>query len=358
MESIAARGDPIRVSPLFDPLAIAVRRLWPRAGCTTLRSARAVAARRGGWDRRSTRPATRRRARHPRRRAIARAPWTQAACRVAAPPPGDGRQRSRGGAVAHRIARPPHRASGIPTTDPRARATRCASASAATCCESSTPLPVMMTPRRASSRSTRSSRISNGGEINSTGSASGRSPTTPTSGSRNARLRCTGPGRSPVALAHAPDGERAPRRTLLLSCDAGFMEPADRVAVEVALLDGLRRADTVQLGRPVGGQHQDRHTRLMGLHHRGVKVGGSGTAGAQQRGRCPAAQRNAECCERGRTLVEEDVQIDVGSGGERQCHRRAARSRCRRPRDAVLAAPIDRPAWRRMWPAHPAAPRS
>ena len=141
-------------------------------------------------------------------------------------------------------------------------------------------------------------------------------------------MRCTGPGRSPVARAHASDASERHVVRCSSTGDAGIVEPADRVAVQVGLLDGLRRADAVQLRRTIGGQHQHRHARLMGLDDRCVKVRGGGAAGAQQRRRYAGRQRDAESGERSRPLVVEDVDFEVGPGGQRQRHRRAPRTRC------------------------------
>ena len=85
-----------------------------------------------------------------------------------------------------------------------------------------------------------------------------------TSGSRSAQFRCTGPGRSPVAAATARQASariqrsRSRRRVVV----ADLEEPAHRVAVELDLVDRLAGADLAQLGRAVGGQHDQRHARL------------------------------------------------------------------------------------------------
>ena len=42
-------------------------------------------------------------------------------------------------------------------------------------------------------------------------------------------------------------------------------EPLGRAAVELDLVDRLPGADLAQLGRAVGGQHEQRHARLVGL---------------------------------------------------------------------------------------------
>ena len=65
----------------------------------------------------------------------------------------------------------------------------------------------------------------------------------------------------------------------------------------------------------------------MCLDDRCVEMRGGRAAGAQQRRRHAGRQRDAECGERRRTLVVEDVHVDVGPSGQRQRHRRAPRTR-------------------------------
>ena len=50
---------------------------------------------------------------------------------------------------------------------------------------------------------------------------------------------------------------------------AQLHEPLGRRAVQLDLVDGLARAHVAQLGRAVGGQHDQRHARLARLHHGG-----------------------------------------------------------------------------------------
>ncbi len=107
-------------------------------------------------------------------------------------------------------------------------------------------------------------------------------------------------------------GERAPvgdlAGTLLGRADLG--EPADRRAVQLDLVDGLAGPCGAQLGRPVGGQDQQRHAGLVGLDHRGVEVGGGGAGGAHQRDRALGPACEAEREEGRRALVDPHVQAE------------------------------------------------
>ena len=126
-------------------------------------------------------------------------------------------------------------------------------------------------------------------------------------------------------------GQRAPvaGRTQAGLGQAGLAEPAHRGAVQLDLVDGLVGADPAQLGGPVGGEHDERHARLVGLDHRRVEVGCRRARGAQHRYREPAGLGQAERGERGRTLVDPDVQpqpLLPRRLVERHGQRRAARS--------------------------------
>ena len=154
------------------------------------------------------------------------------------------------------------------------------------------------------------------------------------SGSRKGRLRWTGPGRPPAPPERVRPGlagQRAPvgghPRPLL--GQPGLAEPAHRAAVQLDLVDRLVGAGAGELGRPVGGQHQQRDRRLVGLDHGRVEVGRRRPGGAQHRHRPPAGLGQAEGGERRGPLVDPDVQpqpaallqLDQGHG-----QRGAARS--------------------------------
>ena len=92
-------------------------------------------------------------------------------------------------------------------------------------------------------------------------------PGRPTSGSRKARLRWTGPGRPPPRRALRPRPATASERQLWAVAASGTPGSArHRTAppVEVGLLDGLGGTDAVGLGRPVGGDDQQGDARRGG----------------------------------------------------------------------------------------------
>ena len=86
---------------------------------------------------------------------------------------------------------------------------------------------------------------------------------------------------------------------------ADFAEPAHRGAVELELVDRLPGADPAQLRRAVGGEHDQRHRRLVGLADRRVEVGGRGARGAEHADRRAARLRGAEREEGGGALVDD-----------------------------------------------------
>ena len=90
-----------------------------------------------------------------------------------------------------------------------------------------------------------------------------------TSGSRSGKLRCTAPGRPPAAVQYARHASwRIQRRR---SGVASWVPTSKNhfagVAVELELVDRLAGADVAQLGRAVGGEHDQRDARLVRLDH-------------------------------------------------------------------------------------------
>ncbi len=81
------------------------------------------------------------------------------------------------------------------------------------------------------------------------------------------------------ALVDRLDPDSRPAMTFVFTCNrhAGVAEPLDETAKQVLLIDGLIGADTVQLGGPVGGHHDDRHTRHARFDDRGQVVCGCGS---------------------------------------------------------------------------------
>jgi hypothetical protein len=98
--------------------------------------------------------------------------------------------------------------------------------------------------------------------------------------------------------------------------DRQRVEPLDVPAVEADLVDRLRRAEVLQLGRAVGGQHDQRYTREERLDHGGVEVGGGGAGAAQDRDRRAGRPGHPEREEGRRALI--DVQPDADSAFRRQ----------------------------------------
>ena len=114
------------------------------------------------------------------------------------------------------------------------------------------------------------------------------------------QVQVHGPGRRAARVEHGPRRQRAPRRPHRLVGHARVGEPAHGAAEEVTLVDRLGRGHVAQLGRPVGGAHEQRHLGLVGLDHRGVELGGGRAARAQEHGRAaggqpsPRARKDAE----------------------------------------------------------------
>ena len=141
-------------------------------------------------------------------------------------------------------------------------------------------------PRRASAtsvsgRSPRPSRAMRLVAVTAPSSGSGAS------GSVSGTFRCTGPGGRPRACGHGPHGGRAvvEQARVVGGRDAQLAEPAHRVAVQLELVDRLPGAAAAQLGRAVGGQHDQRHARLVRLGDGGVEVGPRRAGGGHDHGR-------------------------------------------------------------------------
>ncbi len=86
------------------------------------------------------------------------------------------------------------------------------------------------------------------------------------------------PGEAAVRPGRGRPGPAGQRPPVRVHPGAGFRhprlsEPADRPAVEFQLVNGLVGAGAAQLGRPVGGQHQQGDAGLVRLDHRRVEVG-------------------------------------------------------------------------------------
>jgi hypothetical protein len=75
-------------------------------------------------------------------------------------------------------------------------------------------------------------------------------------------------------------------------------------AVEATLVDGLVGADVAQLGRPVGGQHDERDARERGLDYRGHEIGRCRAGRTDERDRLAPLARKPEREISRRPLVE------------------------------------------------------
>ena len=106
-------------------------------------------------------------------------------------------------------------------------------------------------------------------------------------------------------------------------------EPLGRVAVELDLVDRLPGADVAQLGRPVGGEHDQRHARLVRLDHRRRVV---------RRRRCPTCTRSPPA----RPVALASPSAKKPARARRRATSRAAAARGRaRARAASSASPGD-----------------
>ncbi len=63
------------------------------------------------------------------------------------------------------------------------------------------------------------------------------------------------------------------------------MRPFGGAAVDASLVDGLRSSHVVQLLGAVCGEHQQRYPCLAGFHDGGMKLGGGGAGGGDERHR-------------------------------------------------------------------------
>ena len=148
------------------------------------------------------------------------------------------------------------------------------------------------------------------------------------------------PVRPAARAPRRPRGTRARARSrprpAIVGGRAGIAEPPHRVAVQLRLVDRLTRAGVAQLGRPVGGAHDQRHARVRASITAGMEVRGRRARRAAARspgGRVASA--DPERAERGRALVEHDVHADAG---RRARARARAASNARPGRDDRVGA--------------------
>ena len=107
---------------------------------------------------------------------------------------------------------------------------------------------------------------------------------------------------------------------------ADLAEPADGRAVELDLIDRLAGTDTAQLRRPIGGQQDQRHRRLVGFAHGRMEVRRRGPRGADDGDRRPRCLGRAEGKEPAGALVDDHVGLDRGLAPEGERQRGRARA--------------------------------
>ena len=183
--------------------------------------------------------------------------------------------------------------------------------------DTSAPQPATSRPRMRARAQPRSTSARAGARVAGVDTVQGRPSVRPgastsgapvgTSGSRNGRLRCTGPGRqlSDSATArHASARQTAPRRVGRSGGPGSQNQRRQRLRRGAAdRLSGPHPVST-KFGRPVGRAHQQRHPRVRRLDHGRVEVRGRGPRRAQDHDRAPAREGDTQCAKRGRTLVE------------------------------------------------------
>jgi len=105
-------------------------------------------------------------------------------------------------------------------------------------------------------------------------------------------------------LCNRPCSEGAPRGGGLGHRNAGLAGPSNRRAEKAGLLDSLRSADVVKLGRAVGRAGNQRHPGVICLHHGRMQLGSSRPAGGAHEGRSSSRQTQPDREEARATLVQ------------------------------------------------------
>ena len=141
------------------------------------------------------------------------------------------------------------------------------------------------------------------------------------------------PGRRTLRGRERAARNRAPgrARTLDRFRRPWIAEPANRVAVQLGLVDRLTRAGVAELRRPVGGAHEHRHPGVRGLDHRGMEVGRGGPRRAQQDRGDARGESDPECAKRSRPFVEHHMHPDSCVPRQREgerCRPRPGRDNC------------------------------
>ncbi len=100
-----------------------------------------------------------------------------------------------------------------------------------------------------------------------------------------------------------------------------FGKPTHVTSVEAHLVDGLARTPLAKLGRPIGGEDDERHPRIARLDHPGKEVGSGGARSADQCDGRANGFGDTECEEGRRALV------DLRPAAQRRMLRRGDRER-------------------------------
>ena len=126
-------------------------------------------------------------------------------------------------------------------------------------------------------------------------------------------------------------------RSGVAGCVVHLEEPLRGAAVELDLVDRLPGAEVAQLRRPVGGQHEQRHARLVRLDHRGRVVRRRRARRAGERDRQARRLRQPEREEGAAALVEVRGRAQPRLARQREHERRGARPgrRARLPQPAA-----------------------
>ena len=136
-----------------------------------------------------------------------------------------------------------------------------------------------------------------------------------------------GPHRAGRRLRDEAAGERAPTRSGLLVGYTGVHRPPQRATEQDGLLDGLGRADVMQLRGPVRSAHDERHPGQMSLHDSRVNPDRRRPARRDEHRRPACRKPDPEGEEGRRALVQAYVQCHPALTRERHHERGGTRAR-------------------------------
>ena len=123
-------------------------------------------------------------------------------------------------------------------------------------------------------------------------------------------------------LGDQAGADRAPACPVGHLGHTGRAAPAQGRTEETSLVDGLRGAHSLELRGAVGGAHDERDAVVVCLDHARVQLRRSGAARGQDHDG-PGGRRGEPDGEEPRAaLVQPDVDRDLGTGGQRDRHRR------------------------------------